>query len=187
MDLRKAFDTVPRSLLWKALQKTQVPLSIIRSCQILYQHCSARVLTPEGPTKEVVSNAGVRQGCPLSPLLFAIFISKLQHMLEEHAQEGGALFELDVPLTCLLFADDVVIVSTSRKGLTRQLVVLQRFCDLTHMQVNMAKTRTIVFGPVATHDPKEHAWSFGSKSTYHYYPPCATDRFRPRDATSGDY
>lgn len=43
VDLRRAFDTVPRGKLWNTLRNLNVPTGLIRLVQILYQHCKVRV------------------------------------------------------------------------------------------------------------------------------------------------
>ena len=53
---------------------------------------------------------GVRQGCTLSPSLFSLYISQLQSVL--CGNNGG----VDSVINTLMFADDIVLLSTSGDG-----------------------------------------------------------------------
>lgn len=57
---------------------------------------------------------GLRQGCPLSPLLFAIYINDLMREVNE---EGGGVMVGGKTISLLLFADDIVLLAASREAL----------------------------------------------------------------------
>ena len=61
----------------------------------------------------------VRQGCSLSPTLFNIYINKLVRALEKSIAPGLTLLESEVK--CLLFADDLVLLSPTKEGLQQHL------------------------------------------------------------------
>jgi hypothetical protein len=86
----------------------------------------------------------VKQRCPLSPLLFGLFIDGLEKWL--NALEGDAppmLGQLDVRL--FLYADDLALMSHTPAGLQRQLDVLQAFYCERQLTVNVKKTKVVVF------------------------------------------
>ncbi len=86
----------------------------------------------------------MKQGCPLSPLLFGLFINGLKKQL--NALEGDAppmLGQLVVRL--LLYADDLALMSHTPVGLQKQLDVLQAFCCERQLTVNVKKTKVVVF------------------------------------------
>ncbi len=55
-----------------------------------------------------------------------------------------------VPIPLLLYADDLIILSTTAAGLQRQLDALQQFCRQTQLTVNLAKTKVVTLGSKAT-------------------------------------
>jgi hypothetical protein len=82
IDYSKAFDTIPRNLLWKRLAEIGIHGHMLRAIKAMYQEVRTCVSTPEGYTKDFASDMGVKQGCALSPLLFGLYIDELQNTLE---------------------------------------------------------------------------------------------------------
>ena len=72
-------------------------------------------------------NREVRQGCVLSPALFNFLLP-----------DG-------TKLSCLLYADDLVLLSHSQQGLQNSLDRLSTFCEQWKMQVNLKKTKIMLF------------------------------------------
>ena len=68
----------------------------------------------------------VKQGCPVSPTLFGLYIDQLETHLQYHAQDAPELQGKKVSI--LLYADDIVLMSRSPAGLQHLLHVLQLFC-----------------------------------------------------------
>lgn len=118
IDFRKAFDMVPRNLLWEELKRVGVPAMLIRAIQLLYLACPVQIHTAKGCTGWISSTAGVRQGCPLSPSLFAIFMQDLQERLKTMPNLSPVTLLYNT-ICCLLFADDVVLLSTTVDGLQK--------------------------------------------------------------------
>jgi Reverse transcriptase (RNA-dependent DNA polymerase) len=144
VDFSKAFDTIPRDLLWSRLQEVGICGNMLRSLRALYANVACQVVTPEGLTSPFPSSMGVKQGCPLSPLLFGIYIDKLDEELSRIPAHAPKLQEREVPL--LMFADDVVLLSNRRDGLQKLLSGLEEYCNCWQLKVNLDKTKIVVFG-----------------------------------------
>jgi hypothetical protein len=71
-----------------------------------------------------------------------IFINDLPNYFEE--TPDPAIID-SRKIDCLLYADDVVIMSTSHDGLQCKLNKLQAFCDDWGIDVNLSKTKTMIF------------------------------------------
>jgi hypothetical protein len=87
---------------------------------------------------------GVRQGCPLSPVLFGIYIEKFAEQLDNMGAMYGPSIG-DQLVHVLLYADDMVLLSKSRAGMRRLLQELELFRAQSKMSVNLAKTCIVVF------------------------------------------
>jgi hypothetical protein len=107
------------------------------------------VRTPQGLTDSFESILGVEQGCPLSPLLFSLYVDPLEEeLLTKDATneiDGDFLSLPRVPVPCLLFADDLVLLSSTRAGILAMLGTLERFSRRTGLTVNRSKTKVVVF------------------------------------------
>ncbi len=89
MDFKKAFDTIPRDLLWQVLEGLGISGHILECLRSMYRQDQACLHHPEeGLTPTFLCRIGVKQGCPLIPLLFGLFIVGLEKRL--NALEGDA-------------------------------------------------------------------------------------------------
>ena len=68
IDLEKAFDRVPRKVIWWALRKLGVDEWIVHLVQGMYSNARSRVRVGEGYSEEFEVKVGVHQGSVLSPL-----------------------------------------------------------------------------------------------------------------------
>lgn len=145
VDFRKAFDSVPREDLLQRLKDINTSHSRLTAVMRLYESVLGRLRTVGGLSEFIRSTIGVKQGCPLSPTLFGIYIDELEAFLREHIQESDGCYLHQVLIYILLFADDIALLSSSPEGLQRQLDALALFCDLRKLTVNLSKTKVIVF------------------------------------------
>ncbi len=71
---------------------------------------------------------GVRQGCSLSPTLFNIYINELAEALDRSGNIPGIALH-DSEVKCLLYADDLVLMSPKAEGLQHSLTLLEQYCE----------------------------------------------------------
>ena len=77
VDLEKAFDRVPREIVWWALRVMGVDEWIVKAIQAMYDGATTAVRLRDGESKEFGVKVGVHQGSVLSPLLFTIVLEVL--------------------------------------------------------------------------------------------------------------
>ena len=85
---------------------------------------------------------GVRQGDVLSPNIFKIFINDLPAILDSQSL-SVTLSNKNIP--CLLYADDLVLISDTKEGLQQKLNILYDYCNNWCLEINTSKTKTIIF------------------------------------------
>ncbi|KAL4853296.1 LINE-1 retrotransposable element ORF2 protein [Chlorella vulgaris] len=147
VDFEKAFDSVDRPLLWAALQRAGIGGTMLQAIQAMYADVPVCVRTEEGLSGCFQSVLGVKQGCPLSPLLFGIFLDDFEGHIQQLG-DAAALPQLagrTVPP--LLFADDMFLLSSSASGLQAQLHALQDYCNAKKLKVNAKKTQVMIMRP----------------------------------------
>nr|XP_006816725.1 PREDICTED: RNA-directed DNA polymerase from mobile element jockey-like [Saccoglossus kowalevskii] len=115
IDLKKCFDTVWRSGLLYKLQANCLNGRLYNIIKSMYNNIKFYVKLDDKMTPAFQTDNGVKQGCPLSPTLFSLFINDLVELLDSTAIDQPVLDGLTI--SSLLFADDIVITSTSKEGL----------------------------------------------------------------------
>ena len=94
----------------------------------------------------VPSVSGVKQGCPLSPTLFGLFINGLFHYLQASCPADGVLLPDGTHLRQLGYADDFVLLSHTVPGLQHLLDATSAWCAMTGMIISHVKSKLMAFG-----------------------------------------
>ena len=110
--------------------------------QNLYTDNEMYVKLDQGLTKPFITTKGVKQGCSISPFIFNLFIDKLPTVFDESCD--GVLVK-ERKLNCLMWADDCVVFSLSKKGLQNAIDKTVNFFTSLGLSVNTKKTRCMIF------------------------------------------
>ena len=145
IDFRKAFDLVYRNGIWVKLINYGVSSKIIKMLQAMYHSVKSCVRVNGRLSDNFESYMGVKQGEPLSPLLFIFFINDIYTQLKDDQFESFTIEEIQLYL--LLFADDTVLFSDTKEGLQFLLNKLSTYCNKWDVHVNTDKTVVMVFHP----------------------------------------
>ena len=142
VDFKKAFDTViHEGIKLKLLEIGSGSLfyNIIKSMYAVSKSC---VKVNDKLTEFLPTRLGVKQGDNLSPNLFKLFINELPKYLQ-NSKDPVILNSKSVH--CLMYADDVILLSTSASGLQDKLDTLDKFCNDWCLTVNTKKTKIMIF------------------------------------------
>ncbi len=140
MDLEKAFDCVPRGILWRVLREYGVRCPLLRAVRSLYDRSRSLVRIAGSKSDLFPVHVGLRQGCPLSPVLFIIFMDRISR--SSQGPEGVGFGEHAI--SSLLFADDVVVLATSDQDLQHALGRFAAECEAAGMRISASKSEAVV-------------------------------------------
>ena len=166
VDFKQAYDSVDREALWVYLRKrVGVPGTLLGAMMSLYAQDAYMVVDGREHSPPVSPSRGVKQSCPLSPLLFALFINDIASALdygEGHelgVQLGASSQNAAGPhLSHVLYADDLTLLDTSQVRMQQLLDRLHTYAVRKGMVVNVDKCATLVFsyrpytGPPVSYD-----------------------------------
>ena len=110
----------------------------------LYKNDNCCVKLNEGLTNTFVANQGVKQGCIVSPLLFNIFLADLPRHLTKDECIPLEL-ENSNPISCLMWADDILLISEMEEGLQLMLNNLLLYARKNGMKIYADKTKSMIF------------------------------------------
>ena len=144
VDFKKAFDSVWHQGIFYKVAKTGFvgkPLDLIRN---IYKNTKCAVKIGNKVTEFFDYTRGVRQGCPMSPNFFNIYVNELIEMLNEGNTSNITLDE-ETKVNALMYADDLIILSDTKEGLQKQINKLLTFCTKWKLDVNVKKTKVMIF------------------------------------------
>ena len=139
VDLEKAYDRVPRDKLWKVLQEYGVEGQLLRAVKSFYCRPEVCVWVNGKQSKPLHVSVGLRQGCVLSPILFIVYMN----WIDKYSQANECATIGNCKITRLLFADDLVLLSSTESGLQRALNSFADACNTAGMKISTAKTEVL--------------------------------------------
>jgi hypothetical protein len=128
IDWEKAYDKIPRNLMWWALDKHKVPTKYVTLIKDMYDKVVTSVRTTDGDTNVFPINIGLHQVSALSPYLFALVIDEVTRDIQGN-----------IPW-CMFFANDVVLVDESRERVNRKLELWHQTLESKGFRISMTKT-----------------------------------------------
>ncbi|KAK3548428.1 hypothetical protein QTP70_012986 [Hemibagrus guttatus] len=140
VDLEKAFDRVPRGILWEVLCEYRVRGYLLRAVRSLYNRSRSLVRIASCKSDLFPVHVGLRQGCPLSPVLFIVFMDRISR--RSQGLEGVRFG--DHRISSLIFADDVVLLAPSSLDLQHALERFAAECEAAGMRVSTSKSEAMV-------------------------------------------
>ena len=152
VDFKSAFDTVERNALFYKLSNLGMSRKMLNIIQSLYRNNEAQVWDGKNFSESFETEIGVKQGCLLSPLLFALYLNDLVAALP-----GGITFN-NAEIKTLMYADDIVILAETSYALQRMINKLQDYCVSWGLTVNISKTKVMIFRKSSGRYAREEKW-----------------------------
>lgn len=138
IDLEKAFDQVSHELLLAILEHVNVGKVITDGVRMSYKECATSLVINKALSTPVKVSRSVRQGCPLSPLLFCLFIESFCLSIKNSASIRGFRLQ-SCEVRVLAYADDIALFFEDRSSIGEAVKILKRFCYCSGSSVNWKK------------------------------------------------
>ena len=144
IDFKKAYDSVWHEGLFHKMKKNGIMGNFLNLVKDMYKKTNCAVKVRDSTTIFFNYTKGVRQGCPLSPILFNMYIDDIFETVNTNNESDISLGGMD-KYNALMYADDLIILSDSEVGLQRQINKMSGYCKKWKLDINIKKTKVMVF------------------------------------------
>ena len=142
IDLRKAFDSVDRTTLWNKLTTLGLDTGSVKLLQGLYRCHKRTIKIGRITTAPIPCHKGLRQGCPLSPLLFTLLLGEVSTKLK-NTNIGTKIS--NTSLNSLVYADDLVLIANTEIDMAILLMKLVQSIAEIKLEINYSKSTVMSF------------------------------------------
>ena len=145
LDIRNAFGSVPHSALLTTLTHMGFPPDLISMIGNVYTGATTEIVTPLGKTPSIPIHSGVKQGCPLSAILFNLAVELIIRKCIAKAETlpRGPLKHHGCPISILAYADDLVILARNSQTLQTLLDTVSSAADCLSLQFHPDKCASL--------------------------------------------
>ncbi|GFU24802.1 retrovirus-related Pol polyprotein from type-1 retrotransposable element R2, partial [Nephila pilipes] len=141
LDLENAFGSVPHRFILEALGHAGVPSSTVALISAIYTGSTSTIRTSAGWTGPIPMRAGVRQGCPLSAILFNLSLEQI--LRTGISAPGFRLYGQEVK--CLAYADDLLLLWQSPVDLQDNINSICGVAALAGLRFKPSKCASLSF------------------------------------------
>ena len=140
LDFEKAFDSVNWNIRNEILKYYNFPDKYIEIIDTLYYNSTIQININGQLSNSFQPQAGVKQGDPLSPYLFALYIEPMAEKLRQAGKGLGIRFPNEQNEEIVsLFADDTLLYSKNVQNSLKLLEIVKKYCYITGMKLNIKK------------------------------------------------
>lgn len=146
LDQIKAFDLVSHEFLFGTLRAMGLPQAYVSMIQTLYKGGTSKVLVNGHLTNKLDIKQGVRQGCPLSPALFATVAEVLATQLRRATNINRIYLPIKSKVLIFQHSDDSNIIVPDADSVVAVFHVIDEYCRASGAGLNMVKTKILRIG-----------------------------------------
>ena len=162
LDFEKAFDSLNWEFMLKTVKKFGFGNFFCKWINILYTKPTLIVKNNGWTTKNIFMEKGIRQGCPLSALLFILSVECLSSNLRKSKSIEGVKIG-DIEIRTLQYADDTTLILANETSIVNALKVIQNFTRLSGLKLNLEKCEGIWLGSLKNRPQNFHDIKFTSE------------------------
>ena len=146
IDFEKAFVTLEWPFIHHTLRFFNFGPNIQKWISVLYRDVESGAINGGYMTNYFRVSRGVRQGCPLSPLLFILCVELLAQKIRQNPKITGIELPNFSEVKLSQFADDTTLICKDTMSLRECMVVLGSFGDISGLKLNSKKTTVMCIG-----------------------------------------
>ena len=156
LTLKKAFDSLEWDFLFKVLNTMKFGPSFLNWVKTFYTNISSCVVNNVYSSEFFSLQRGVRQGCPLSGLLFVLASAVEPLAYQKRIDESIKGLENGNKITKLsMYVDDNTAFIRDDSSAVSLLTLLDQFGDLSGLKINKSNTEGLWLGPLKSRLGKE--------------------------------
>ena len=152
IDFQKAFDSIEWSFIVNVLHKLNFGVNFINWIKILYKNPEFVVKNNGWLSKKCSMHRGIRQGCPVSSLLFVLVVEMLAEKIRQNPEIKGIQLG-DKCHKIAQHADDTALTISDLASIDKALIELNLFGKVSGSKLNLNKTEGIWLGPFINNEP----------------------------------
>ena len=145
LDFEKAFDSISWSFLQKTLKHFNFGSKFQEWIKIFYNNITSCIINNGHSTHFFKLQRGIRQGCPLSALLFILVVEVMANKIKLDCNVKGLNFH-NVEIKLKQLADDTTLFLKDKQSLENALQILQHFHTCAGLKLNKTKTQAMKLG-----------------------------------------
>ncbi|XP_037521552.1 uncharacterized protein LOC119398809 [Rhipicephalus sanguineus] len=154
LDVEKAYDNVPHASLFKCLSDLGLPEALQSTIKQLYSGNAVTAAFAGVTTESVEVSKGLRLGCPLSPILYLLYVSELERAIVKSSRGFSLKFSTtgideNRKIPGLAFADDIVLMAENPRYMQVLLNICAAEIEKLGLRYNAKKTTVVQLVGVA--------------------------------------
>ena len=152
LDFEKAFDTIERNFLFLALKHFNFGDSFINWIKTLYNNSKIMIKNNGWISSAIDISRGVRQGCPISALLFIIAVELLADKIRVNNKICGINLgnvcntAIATEVKLLQYADDMIVMGTNEDSINEVFREVEKFTGVAGPKLNINKSEILLTG-----------------------------------------
>ena len=136
-DFSKAFDMIDHSIIINTFTRMKVRKTTINWIKTMYKNIQSQIQINGALTAEILIRRGIRQGCPLSMLLFIIALETLTRTMKEDTRIRAPYKDMKLQQ----YADDLTTITEDALSDHLAQCHIENFCRISGLQLNDSKTK----------------------------------------------
>lgn len=154
LDQRKAFDSISHKYLYKLLDHLNIGEFMTKSIKRLYVESSARISLDGIKSKKIEINSGIKQGCPLSMILYILAIEECLANINSNAEIKGykMIGNGNNEIKTGAYADDVIGIVMDSESKKNIFLEFKKWGEISGASLNEKKTKVLMVNQLEEQD-----------------------------------